>query len=303
MFEIYRNHREANFILNTFKNDIQFEACKEDQQRDRQDRVIQTVYRAITPEGERNLEVIFPSQHVTKADIKHHIGTLSFVSKEPKAPCPNKIKEDKYQLAVLFRKVYSPNLDKVVELVKWFIAEGEQSSVIDVVEQYHYSKKIEQHLLANEYDTKITITDINVSKVYFNNILQKTESHLRKNFKTSYINVDIVWLVHSDNTMHPYFNVRLPYFETKKVSCIMPLEGSNKIYFYYNNNGLRMDFVDTRTFYDIEETNIRAIFKQMFENEVRNVLVKKLKIHKSELKDLSLDELKEYYILVEMTEI
>lgn len=308
MFEIYRNHPDANFLLNVFKNDIQFVDYKEDQQRDRQDRVIQTVYRAVTPEGERNLEIIFPARHLTKADIKNHIGTLSFVSKEPKVPCPNKIKEDKYQLADLFRKVYSPNFEKVAELVKWFSEEGEKSSVINVVDQYfssknYYSKKIEDHLLANTYDTKITINDVNMATVYFNNILQKSEPNIRRNFKTSYINIDIMWLVHSDNTMHPYFNVRLPYFENKKVSCVMPLEGKDKIYFYYNNVGLTHDFIDTRTVYNIEETAIRAIFKQTFENEIRNAIVKKLKINKSELKDLTLDELKEYYIIVEMNEI
>lgn len=308
MFEIYNNHADANFLLNAFKNDMKFVDYKEEQKLDRQERIIKTVYRAITPDGERNIEVIFPSQHVTKIDIKNHIGTLSFVESDSKVLSPNKIKSDKYQIADLLKKVYSPNFEKVAELVKWFSEEGEKSSVINVVDQYfssknYYSKKIEDHLLANTYDTKITINDVNMATVYFNNILQKSEPNIRRNFKVSFINIDIMWLVHSDNTMHPYFNLKLPYFENKKVSCVMPLEGNDKIYFYYNNIGLTHDFIDTRTVYNLEEKAIRAIFKQNFENEIRNAIVKKLKINKSVLKDLPINELKEYFILVEMSEI
>lgn len=307
MFKTYLNHLDVNGLLKTFENDLDFVDYKEEQKTDRFDRIIKTVYRAITTNGERNLEIVFTPQRESRIEEKNHIGTLSFVAEDSEVLTASKIKSDKYKIASMLEKIYSPNFNKAIELVNWFIDEGEKSSVINVADLYgssknYYSKKVEDHIIAHSYDRKIIISSVNMATVYFNNILQKTEFNIHKKFKTSFINIDIVWLVHSDNTMHPYFKIRLPYFENKKASVLLSMKG-DKVFLYLDDKQLYNTAIDFKTPEATDESHLRDMFRKLFENQIKNTVANRLKISKAELQNLNVEELKEYFVLLEMVNI
>lgn len=303
MFKIYPNHLEVNALLNTFKNDFQFSNFKEEHYADRHGYVFKTLYSATSQSEQRDIEVTFmnPLKN-NKTKQKHKIAKLAFVDNESKVFNSEKIRNDTRSIVNMLDSLYSPNFDKITEIMDCFIDVGTQAGVINVVDKKYYKKNIESHILSHHYDKKIHITDQNIANVYFNNILQKGVGYNSKHFKKSYINVDVIYLVHSDNTMHPYFKIRLPYFENNKISCILSMKG-DKGYFLLNDNKLEQYHIDQITPDDLHEVNIHNIFAQVFEKKIKSTISTRLNINKTDLKDLTINDLKEYFILVEMVEI
>lgn len=307
MFKTYLNHNDVNGLLKAFENHLDFVDYKEEQKTDQFDRIIKTVYRAITTKGERNLEIVFTPQCESRISAKNHIATLSFVAEDSEVLKASKIKSDKYKIAALLEKIYSPNFNKAIELINWFIDEGEKSGVINNANLYessknYYSKKVEDHIIAHSYDRKIIMSSVNMATVYFNNILQKTEFKVQKKFKTSLINIDIIWLVHSDNTMHPYFKIRLPFFENKKTSVLLTMK-ADKVFLYLDDKQLYNTTIDFKTPDVLDESHLRNEFRKLFEKQIKNAVANRLKISKTELQNLNAEELKEYFILLEMVDI
>ena len=111
-------------------------------------------------------------------------------------------------------------------------------------------------------------------------------------------------MLSSDNELKPYFKVRLPYSATRKVSCVIPLNHSSKMYVADSDNVLRDKYVDTLLAeVTLDDKAIADFFEDELKNEVKNIIAGTLKIKKSELSGLTTDELKEYFILVEMVKI
>lgn len=305
MFEIYPNHLEVNHFLKTFQNDFKFSAFKEENKADRHGYVFKTVYTATSQAGQRDVEVSFnnPSRtHKNTTQVKHKIAKLVFVDNEVQVFNSDKIRNDARTIVHLLESMYTPNFDKITEIMDWFIYVGTQAGVINVVDKKYYKKSMDSHILAYSHDTKIHMTDQNIADVYFNNILQKGEGIQSKHFKKSYINVDVIYLVHSDNTMHPYFKLRLPYFENKKISCVLSMTG-NKAYFFLDDGHLEKYHIDLQIPETLNETNIHDMFTQLFEKQIKSTIAARLKISKADLKDLTINDLKEYFVLVEMVNI
>lgn len=305
MFKIYPNHIEVNNLLMTLKNDFQFNAFKEENYADRHGYVFKTMYEATSQAGQRDLEVIFLNPlktHKNQTQQKHKIAKLVFVDNEVQVFNSEKIRNDAQTIVRMLETMYTPNFDRITEIMDWFIDVGTQAGVINVVDKKYYKKSMESHILAHYYDNKIHITDQNIADVYFNNVLQKGEGIQSKHFKKSYINVDLIYMVHSDNTMHPYFKLRLPYFENKKISCVLSMTG-DKCYFFLDDGHLDKYNIDQQTPEALTECNIKDLFTQLFENQIKNTISTRLKISKTDLKDLTINDLKEYFILVEMVNI
>jgi hypothetical protein len=302
MFEKYPNHLDVNTLLKTFKNDFQFSKFKEEEKTDRRGYILKTVYTATSQVGQRDVEVVFNTPFQTNLTFKNMIAKLIFVDNEVSVFNSDKIRNDHRNIARMLEVMYTPDFDKITEMMDWFIDVGTQAGVINIVDKKYYKKSMESHLLANLYDTKIYMTDQNVADVYFNNILQKGEGIQSKHFKKSYINVDVIYLVHSDNTMHPYFKLRLPYFENKKISCVLSMTG-DKCYFFLDDGHLDKYHIDQQRPEALTESNIKDLFTQIFENQIKNTISTRLKISKTDLKDLTINDLKEYFVLVEMVNI
>ena len=305
MFELYPNHREVNHLLKTFENDFQFNKFKEEYITDRQGYVLNTVYAATSQVGQRDLQVIFinPSKtHRNIEQLQHKIAKLIFIDNEVKVFKPDNIRNDARNIIRMLETMYTPNFDKIIQVMDWFVHIGTQAGVINVVDKKLYKRSMESHILARLSDTKIRIIDQNIADVYFNNVLQKGEGIQSKHFKKSYINVDVIYLVHSDNTIHPYFKMRLPYFENKKISCVLSMTG-DKAYFFLDDSDLDKYFIDQQPPEMLTECNIHNLFTKLFEKQIKSILGSRLQISKEELKDLTINDLKEYFVLVEMVNI
>lgn len=305
MFKIYPNHIEVNNLLMTLKNDFQFNTFKEENYADRHGYVFKTMYEATSQVGQRDIEVTFMNPlktHKNQQQLKHKIAKLVFVDNEVQVFNSDKIRNDVRSIVRMLETMYTPNFDKITEIMDWFIDVGTQAGVINVVDKKYYKKSIESHILSNHYDKKIHMTDQNIADVYFNNVLQKGDGIQAKHFKKSYINVDVIYLVHSDNTMHPYFKLRLPYFENKKISCVLSMTG-DKGYFFLDDNHLEKYHIDQQTPEALNESNINDMFTQLFEKQIKSTIAARLKISKTDLKDLTINDLKEYFVLVEMVNI
>jgi hypothetical protein len=102
--------------------------------------------------------------------------------------------------------------------------------------------------------------------------------------------------------MHPYFKIRLPYFENKKASVLLSMKG-DKVFLYLDDKQLYNTAIDLKTPEAPDESHLRDMFRKLFENQIKNTVANRLKISKTELQNLNVEELKEYFVLLEMVDI
>lgn len=290
------NHTAVANLLNTFSASFNFGEAKEKLITDRKQRILQNVFSTTSKDTFVSLKVVFKPQEKIQELDKNYVAHLVFNT-------PYMLKEEYLNIQHIMKNKYNPDFCKVLDIVDLFIDEGMKSSMINVVDKKGYAKDITENLVFNTYTSNISTTDKNIAIVYFNKILQKGEGRHNKHFKKSYINVDLIYLIHSDNTMHPYFKIRLPYFDTRKISCVMPLIKSNKVYMYTDDKQLATQYIDTQKPFDLVEFDMRSYFKNLFDTQVIRTLSNKLKINKGELEQLSTNELKDYFVLAEMVSI
>jgi hypothetical protein len=290
------NQIAVNNLLRTFRDSFNFGEAKETILMDRKKRILQDIFAVTSIDTFVTLRIVFKPQEEIQELSENYMARLVFNT-------PYMLKEEYLNIQNIMVNMYKPEFDKVVDIVDWFVDEGIKSAVINVVDKKGYAKHIKENLNLNTYSSTIATTDKNIAIVYFNNILQKGEGRHNQHFKKSYINVELVYLIHSDNTMHPYFKIRLPYFDTKKISCVMPLGASNKVYMYTDDKQLATQYIDKQQPFDLVEADMRSYFKNLFDTQVVRTLSNKLKINKKELAQLSQDQLKEYFIIAEMVSI
>lgn len=292
----FSNHRAVNNLFKTFSKHFNFNDVKESLIKDRFNYILRNVYTSTSPDSYVTAQVIFEPQEKIKDLDKNYLGRLVFNT-------PYMMKEEYINIGSIIETMYQPDFNKIINVIDWFIDEGTKTEIIKITDKKEYSENIENHLNANFHTFNISTTSKNVAMIYFNNILQKGEGFKDKHFKKSYINIDLIYLVHSDNTMHPYFKIRLPYFDNKKISCVTPIGRSNKMYIYTDDKTLTTQHINQEKCYELNENDIRHYFNKLFSNQIINVLSNRLKISKKELESLSVNELKEYFLLVEMVKI
>jgi hypothetical protein len=103
--------------------------------------------------------------------------------------------------------------------------------------------------------------------------------------------------------MHPYFKIRLPYSESRKASCVIPLSGNPIVYFMANDDKLRRECIDKLPSISMNEADLKDFFDKEFYKEMKTSISKTLKINKSDMDGITPEELKEYFVLVEMLKI
>lgn len=298
----FSNHRAVNNLFKKFSKHFTFTDVTESLIKDRFNYILRNVYTSTSPDSYVTAKVIFETQEKIKDLDKNYLGRLVFNT-------PYMMKEEYINISSIIETMYKPDFNKIINLIDWFIDEGTQTEVIKLPDKNIYSKNIEnstnvKNLLKDNFHTfNISSTNKNVAMICFNNILQKGEGSSDKHFKKSYINIDLIYLIHSDNTMHPYFKIRLPYFDNKKISCVTPIGKSNKLYIYTDDKTLNTQHIDQEKPSELIETDVRYYFNKLFSNQIINVLSNRLKISKKELEQLSANELKEYFLLVEMMKI
>lgn len=310
MFKINPNHQEANNLVTLFSKVFNFIKFNEEFKPFTDFNISVTTYTAITDDNwELNIE--FYNKRSSKSDQKSYYPEIKFRQLGGER-VPN-FDEEQHKdrtlrskaIADLLQKKYNPDFDRMIAVLKIFVEKGIECGVFKSLSEKKYKKVMKTHLNINHYSGTITIADNNFGTVTFNNILQKVVQgyHGETHFKKSYISVSIDYLAHSDNTMHPYFKIRLPYSESKKSTCVIPLTGKQVVYFMANDDKLRRECIDKLPSISMDETELKDFFNKEFFEEMKICVAKKLKIDKSMLNNITPEELKDYFAIVEMVNI
>lgn len=189
-----------------------------------------------------------------------------------------------------FHKIYSPNFDRMLSILEIFTKQGTNAGIFQKIDLKKYEKHSRTHIQGAYNPVYASIT--------FNNILQSLRAG-ETSYKKSVMSIDFIYLVGSDKQIMPYFKIRLPYTSHKKVNCIISFDCS-KMYFTKTDHEFQLNYIDQLESHQTDDEFLNLFFKKVFNIEVINSISKTLKIKKAELSKLSQDELKDYFVIVDM---
>lgn len=309
MFKTYANHPEANYLVNIFSKVFNFTEFDEEARPNKESDFCLTTYTAKT-DDDWALIIEFYNSKNSNTDQKVYYPDIKFqqLGKRVRNFDEEQYKERKQKLkdiVELMDKKYNPNFERMITVLKLFVEKGIECGLFKSLAERKYKKVMKSHVSANHYSGILSLTDNNFGTVTFNNILQKGVTGYRgtTHYKKSYISVSIDYLAHSDNTIHPYFKIRLPYSESRKSTCVIAMTGDPVVYFMSTDEKLRRECIDKLPSVLMDETMLKEFFDQEFYKEMKTCISKTLKIDKSTLNGVTPEELKEYFVLVEMLKI
>lgn len=309
MFKTYANHPEANYLVNIFSKVFNFTEFNEEARPNKESDFCLTTYIAKT-DDDWALIIEFYNSKNSNTDQKVYYPDIKFqqLGKHVRNFDEEQYKERKQKLkdiVELMDKKYNPNFERMITVLKLFVEKGIECGLFKSLAERKYKKVMKSHVGANHYSGILSLTDNNFGTVTFNNILQKGVAGYRgtTHYKKSYISVSVDYLAHSDNTIHPYFKIRLPYSESRKSTCVIAMTGDPVVYFMSTDEKLRRECIDKLPSVLMDETMLKEFFDQEFYKEMKTCISKTLKIDKSTLNGVTTEELKEYFVLVEMLKI
>lgn len=307
MFKNHQNHEEANSVLKMFKPLFNYHKCTGDYY-DGFRSYACTKYIA-TLDDEWQLITQFYGKKQGKVVKKQFSPSIEF-QKDTKAKLtqytPAAIQERvtlSQTVADFIQTHYQPDFERVIKVTECFIEEGMKSGLFNHADLRNYEKTINAHMHINHYHGIVSLWHQNHSNITFNNVLQKGSGRNGKHFKKSFLSVAVVFLADSKNEVKPYFKIKLPKSSTSKMTLILPLSGENKIYQVNNDEFLSRTPIDKIVGMPINQKTLSNLFKDTLQEEIKKSISKTLKIKKTELDKLSADELKDYFVLVEMVKI
>lgn len=307
MFKKYKNYEEANTILKVFEP--LFKSLKyEETYCDEFNSYESTKYIA---KAQDNWTLITHFYGKKQSDVskKHFYPYISF-EKDMKKQLTHFTKDSvaernqqSVDIANFLENLYQPDFDKVFKVLDIFIEQGLNSGMFKAVDVKRYKRHMISHMHINHYHGSICLWDKNYARITFNNVLQKGSGKNGTHFKNSFISVSIVHLVDSQGNVNAYFKFKLPQSATNKSTYVMPIKGEDVIYLVGDDESLRYTPIDKIITIPINKETLSTYFKTEIEDEIKNTISKTLKIKKIELDGLSADELKDYFMLVEMIKI
>lgn len=307
MFTNHKNYEEANSVLKIFKPLVNYHQYTDDYH-SAFSSYISTKYIA-NLDDEWQLITNFSCKKKGKSVRKQYAPRVEF-QKDTKAKMtqytPEAIQERvtlSQTVAEFVQKTYQPDFDRVLKIIEYFIEEGLKSGLFNHADLRDYEKTINAHMHINHYHGTVSFWHQNHSNITFKNVLQKGSGRSGKHFKKSFLSVSVIFLADSKNEVNPYFKIKLPKSSTSKITLIMPFSGGNKIYKVSNDEFLSNTPIDKMLSMAINQKILSNLFKNTFQEEIKKSISKTLKIKKPELDKLSADELKDYFVLVEMVKI
>lgn len=307
MFNSYKNHQEANNILKIFEPLFKYSKYTDDYYDGFND-CESTKYIAQANEGWQLVTQFYGTKQRNMIRKKFY-PYISF-EKDMKSKMTHFNKEavaernqQSQDIANFLQNLYTPDFDKVFDVLDIFIEQGLNSGMFKAVNVKKYKRHMTSHMHINHYHGSICLWDKNYSSITFNNVLQKGAGKNGTHFKKSFISVGVVHLVDSNNEVKPYFKIKLPTSATNKNTYVIPISGVDTMYLVGDDDSLRYTPIDKIISMPIKKEALTAYFKGEIENEIKTTISKTLKIKKTELDNLSADELKDYFMLVEMIKI
>ena len=307
MFKKYKNYEDANTILKLFEPLCNY-AKYEEEYYDGYSGYSSEKYIAHIQDN-WSLVTQFYGKHQNHTIKKHFYPYVTFekdmkskmshFNKDAVAERHQKSKE----VAEFLQNLYTPDFDKVFDVLDIFIEQGLNSGMFKAVNVKRYKRHMTSHMHINHYHGSICLWDKNYSSITFNNVLQKGAGKNGTHFKKSFISVGVVHLVDSNNDVKAYFKIKLPMSANNKNTYVIPISGQDIMYLVGDEDSLRDTPIDKILSMPIKKEALTAYFKIEIEDEIKKTISRTLKIKKTELDNLSPDELKDYFVLVEMIKI
>lgn len=307
MFKKYKNHEEANAILKIFEPIFKLSAYEETFC-DEFNGYNSTKYIAKSHDNWELVTHFYGKKQsgVIKKDFYPYISFEKDTKKKLTHFTKDSVAERNQQsvdIANFLENFYQPDFDKVFNVLDIFIEQGLGSGLFKTVAVKRYKRHMISHMHINHYHGTISIWDKNYARITFNNVLQKGAGKNGTHFKNSFISVSVIHLVDSQGNVNAYFKFKLPQSATNKNTYVMPINGEDIVYLVGDDDILHYTPIDKIISMPINKETLSTYFKTEIEDEIKNTISKTLKIKKIELDGLSADELKDYFMLVEMIKI
>lgn len=301
MFKNLLNKTEVNHFVRSMSPTLTFNEFLAEKQESYIGNVGNTIYTAITTDKIWRMDIVFNNRINSAQEKKHYYPSITFKSNV--ISMGEIVKQKRNTLAAHFQSVYNPDFKTVFDIINIFIHKGLDSGLINKVDLKKYTKQISTHFVTDNDNSYIRFKGKNVANVSFNTLLQKGTGYQNNYFKTSYINIDIIHLVEPDKTIKPYFKIKLPYASNNKITCIIEINNPEKMYFAASDEPLKSNFLRKLNYIEISQESLEDFFEKQFKQEVRNAICEILKMRQSDLYNLTKEELKAYFVLVEMVKI
>lgn len=303
MFKQFLNAHEANHFAKSLSPFFKWKEYHEKEKNIYPSFKGATVYVAKNEDLSWELNVAFSNRDRTNngLEMKQYYPKITF--RPSTVSMTSLIKEKLVKLSEFLETKYSPDYDQITKIVDIFVEKGIESGFIHEVVHKKYEKKITTNFGMNRSSSQLEFKDKNIGTVSFNNILQKGSSKHSNYFKKSYINVEIIHLVQPDDTIQPFFMIKLPYSANNKITCVMPLNNADKFYLSATEEPLKTGYIRKLNTVSMNTADLTDYFGNLFKTAVKNVISETLKIRLNDLHPLTTEELKEHFILVEMMKI
>jgi hypothetical protein len=301
MFKTLLNKSSVNHFVKSISPLFVFNQHNVEQQRFSDNDIAATIYKATTENDQWTMQIYFENKTKSSQEKLHYYPEISVMSYGP--TLRTVLSQKANNIADFLQDKYKPDFEKALNIVDIFINKGIESGLINSVEMKKYIPHMNTHFYNDGYFNQLKFKDKNIATVSFNNILQRGRGAQKNYFKKSYINIEVIHLVEPDETIKPYFKIKFPYSAHNKIMCIIPINNPKKMYFAASEVPLKNDFLRKLNSIDVDSQSLTDFFENQFSAEAKNVICETLKMRKSDVNELTIDELKEYFVLVEMIKI
>lgn len=291
-------------FLNRFKDHYSFLNFNRSEAVGLDNNLIATDYEFEIERSEWKFQFTFRNREKSKELSQQYQTSLSFQHLGYSRILKNEVYTFCKDVSQNIKEVYQPDFNIPMNVINWFVEEGKKNNAIHEAQLLCYNPALYSHIVRNsQCRERANFIEKKVMQITHDTLVQNGQGYQNRYYKKSIIRIEIVFMIHSDNTIHPYFKLILPYNADKKITCLFPFENKIKVILLEKDNVLKKQFIDTLTASVYNETQFKTYFNEFFKKEVVTGIAKKLEIDKSELVDIPDDQLDEYLTVVNMLRI
>lgn len=291
-------------LLNRFKDHYSFENFNRSEGIDYHDNLNSMTYEFDITNQNWRIDFRFKNNNKTKILSQQYQTSISFKHIGYNRPRKMEMNEFCQEASKKINEIYQPDFSLPMNVINWFVEEGKLNNAIHQTQLLCYEPKLESHLTIDSHcHGQTCFIEKKVMQITHDTLVQDGKGYQNKYYKKSILRMEIVFMIHSDNTLHPYFKLMLPYNADKKITCFFPFEDKTKVILLEKDKVLKKQFIDTLTASVYDENKFKTYFNHFFKKEVVTGIAKKLEIDKSELIELPEEKLDEYLTVVNMLRI
>lgn len=300
MFKKFENKDEANHFAKSLSSLMKFSTFNEDKKDVMYGSSGEVVYTAITDDFKWRMDITFPTA-VNKD--KSHYPEITF--KANGISMGSILAAKGRTIANHFETAYKPDFNQVFMVIDAFIKTGVESKMIHSVEEIWKEGNMQDFFGADDFSQYLKFKAKKVSLLSFNRLLQKGKGYQKSTFKKSYITTELIHLV-VGSTLQPFFKIRLPFVNDNKMTVLVPINATEKqptkMYFTDNDHQLKQGLFGLFTL-SLDNEKIENYFAGRFNSLIKSSICSALHLKKTELDNLSQEELNDYFLLLEMAKI